>query len=80
VKLRFLFFLSIFINIDVFASDQPLVTVETLLQKASKALQEKDYKGMFTYEYGSTITTVELVHMVNTRVVFLPEVFYCEGA
>lgn len=36
-----------------------------LLGKASKALQEKNYEGRFTYEFGSTLETLELVHAVK---------------
>lgn len=54
---------------SAFAVDQ-LETVDQLLQKASKSLQEKDYRGHFTYEFGSTLETLEIVHAVKAGVEF----------
>lgn len=45
-----------------------LDTVDDLLQRASTALQEKDYKGRFTYESGNILETVEIVHAVKNGV------------
>lgn len=51
------------------AMDQ-LETVDELLQKASMSLQEKNYSGRFTYEFGSTLETLEIVHAVEDGVEF----------
>jgi sigma-E factor negative regulatory protein RseB len=45
-----------------------LSSVSILLKRASQALQEKNYKGRFTYEFGSTLETLELVHAVKDGV------------
>lgn len=47
-----------------------LETVDELLQRASTSLQEKDYSGRFTYEFGSTLETLEIVHAVKNGVEF----------
>lgn len=52
-----------------YASDS-LKAVDELLQRASKALQEENYKGRFTYEFGNTLETLELVHTVKGGVEF----------
>ena len=49
-------------------AEEALVTVHQLLQKASKALQEKNYKGRFTYEFGSVLETLEIIHAVKDGV------------
>lgn len=49
------------------AVDQ-LETVDELLQRASTSLQEKNYRGRFTYEFGSTLETLEVVHAVKDGV------------
>lgn len=41
-----------------------LTSVDELLNKASRAVQEKNYKGRFTYEAGGALETVEIVHGV----------------
>lgn len=51
------------------AVDQ-LETVDELLQRASVSLQEKNYRGRFTYEFGSTLETLEVVHAVRDGVEF----------
>lgn len=51
------------------AVDQ-LETVDELLQKASTSLQQKNYRGHFTYEFGSTLETLEIVHAVKDGVEF----------
>lgn len=47
------------------ASEDPIVSVDQLLQRASIALQEKNYVGRFTYEFGTTLETLEVVHAVK---------------
>lgn len=47
---------------------EQLETVDELLQKASKSLQQKNYRGRFTYEFGSTLETLEIVHAVKDGV------------
>lgn len=41
-----------------------LISVDDLLNRASRAIQEKNYKGRFTYEAGGAMETVEIVHGV----------------
>lgn len=57
------------ISFSASAVDQ-LETVDQLLQKASTSLQEKNYRGRFTYEFGSTLETLEIVHAVKDGVEF----------
>lgn len=40
-------------------------SVEQLLSKLSYTLQERNYRGLFTYEYGGTLDTLEIVHVVR---------------
>lgn len=47
------------------ATSEALVTVDQLLQRASKALQEQNYKGSVTYEFGNVLETLEVVHAVR---------------
>lgn len=42
-----------------------IASVDELLHRASKALQETNYKGRLTYEFGSTLETLEVVHVVK---------------
>ncbi len=42
-----------------------LVSVESLLKRATEAVRSLSYKGIFTYEYGSVLETLELVHAVT---------------
>ncbi len=62
----FLFF-SCFVAAMANADDH-LSEVGAILKRASKALQEENYKGHFTYEFGKTIETLELVHAVKDGV------------
>lgn len=50
------------------ANEQTLTSVDALLERASKALQETNYQGRFTYEFGSTLETLEIVHVVKNGV------------
>lgn len=50
---------------SVWASEESLVSVNELLKRASVALQEKNYVGRFTYEFGTTLETLEVVHAVK---------------
>lgn len=43
---------------DVSAADQ-------VLSRLSHTLQEENYRGLFTYEYGGTLDTLEIVHLVE---------------
>lgn len=43
-------------------------SVEQLLRKFSHTLQEKNYRGLFTYEYGGTLDTLEIIHVVQAGV------------
>jgi len=45
-----------------------MTSVDALLERASKALQEQNYKGRFTYEFGTTLETLEVVHIVREGV------------
>lgn len=45
-----------------------LASVDELLERTSRALQEKNYKGRFTYEFGTTMETLEIVHVVHDGV------------
>jgi sigma-E factor negative regulatory protein RseB len=45
-----------------------LTSVDELLERASRALQEQNYKGRFTYEFGTTMETLEIVHVVREGV------------
>lgn len=47
------------------AETEGLQTVEALLSRAVDALRHKNYKGRFTYEFGSVLETLELVHTVE---------------
>lgn len=40
-------------------------SVDQLLRKLSHTLQEQNYRGLFTYEYGGTLDTLEIVHLVD---------------
>lgn len=62
--------ICIFIGMSAQAQDQVLTSVDTLLERASKALQETNYQGRFTYEFGSTLETLEIVHAVKDGVEF----------
>jgi sigma-E factor negative regulatory protein RseB len=46
----------------------PLSSVDELLENASRALQEQNYRGRFTYEFGTTLETLEIVHLVKEGV------------
>jgi sigma-E factor negative regulatory protein RseB len=43
-------------------------SVEQLLAKLSHTLQERNYRGLFTYEYGGTLDTLEIIHLVRDGV------------
>jgi sigma-E factor negative regulatory protein RseB len=43
-------------------------SVDELLETASRALQEQSYRGRFTYEFGTTLETLEIVHLVRDGV------------
>ena len=45
-----------------------LTSVDELLERASRALQEQNYQGRFTYEFGTTMETLEIVHVVREGV------------
>lgn len=45
-----------------------LATVDDLLRQMSQALQERSYRGRFTYEYGGALDTLEIVHAVRDGV------------
>jgi sigma-E factor negative regulatory protein RseB len=45
-----------------------LTSVDELLERASRALQEQSYRGRFTYEFGTTMETLEIVHVVHEGV------------
>jgi len=51
-------------------ADAGLRSVDELLDKASRALQEQNYRGRFTYEFGTTLETLEIVHVVRDGVEF----------
>lgn len=53
---------------SVWASEDHLVSVDELLKRASVAIQEKNYVGRFTYEFGTTLETLEVVHAVKDGV------------
>lgn len=40
-------------------------SADQLLSRLSHTLQEKNYRGLFTYEYGGTLDTLEIVHLVQ---------------
>ena len=40
-------------------------SVDQLLSKLSHTVQERNYRGLFTYEYGGTLDTLEIVHLVR---------------
>lgn len=46
-------------------ASEPLLGVDALLQKASRALQEETYSGRLTYEFGTVLETLEVVHVVK---------------
>lgn len=62
-----LFFLFPF-PLTTFAQDETIASVDALLERASKALQEQNYRGRFTYEFGTTLETLEIVHVVREGV------------
>jgi sigma-E factor negative regulatory protein RseB len=68
INLSFVF--SLFFSCCSYANaeDPQLTSVDKLLEKASKALQEKNYQGRFTYEFGTTLETLEIVHAVKDGV------------
>ncbi len=43
-------------------------SVEQLLSKLSHTVQERNYRGLFTYEYGGTLDTLEIIHLVRDGV------------
>lgn len=45
-----------------------LSSVESLIKRAVTALHEQNYKGRFTYEFGSVLETLEVVHVVEDGV------------
>lgn len=40
-------------------------TVDKLLKKLSHAIRQENYRGLFTYEHGGTLDTMEIVHAVQ---------------
>jgi sigma-E factor negative regulatory protein RseB len=62
------FFLFLMLSVCVRAEEQMLTSVDALLERAAKALQETNYQGRFTYEFGSTLETLEIVHVVKDGV------------
>lgn len=50
------------------AETASLTAVDALLQRASKALQETNYKGKLTYEFGTVLETLEVAHAVRDGV------------
>lgn len=72
-KLRIIFrrlslLIFLILSLPSWANEQALTSVDALLERASKALQEANYQGRFTYEFGSTLETLEIVHMVKDGV------------
>lgn len=61
-------FLLTLLSLASAAEEQALSSVDALLERASKALQEANYRGRFTYEFGSTLETLEIVHLVKDGV------------
>lgn len=45
-----------------------LATVDDLLRQLSQSMQERSYKGRFTYEYGGQLDTLEIIHAVKDGV------------
>lgn len=60
--------LLVLLSASVRADETALESVDALLERASKALQEKNYQGRFTYEFGNTLETLEIVHVVKDGV------------
>ncbi len=60
--------MAILVALPATADERVLTSVDELLVRASKALQEKNYQGRFTYEFGSTLETLEIVHVVKDGV------------
>lgn len=67
IRLSLSVFFCLFAVLPAFAQVD-MVTVDDLLQKSSKALQEKSYKGRFTYEFGNVLESLEIVHAVKDGV------------
>ncbi len=57
--------LAFLVRVPVAAATESLTEVDALLKRASKALQETNYKGRLTYEFGSALETLEVVHAVR---------------
>ncbi len=47
------------------SQDLPLESASEILQHAASAARELSYRGRFTYEFGSALETLELVHWVD---------------
>lgn len=62
------FSLAVFTGNAMGQEQDPLTSVDELLERASRALQEQNYKGRFTYEFGTTMETLEIVHVVREGV------------
>jgi len=64
----FFFILLTALSAPLRADEAMLTSVDALLERASRALQESNYQGRFTYEFGSTLETLEIVHIVKDGV------------
>lgn len=64
------FSLALFAGNAIAQEQESLTSVDELLERASRALQEQNYKGRFTYEFGTTMETLEVVHVVREGVEF----------
>lgn len=62
------FLLIAYNNSAVGQEPAALTSVDELLERASRALQEQNYRGRFTYEFGTTMETLEIVHVVRKGV------------
>lgn len=60
--------LAFMVGAPTAAATESLTAVDALLQRASKALQETNYKGRLTYEFGTVLETLEVVHAVQDGV------------
>ncbi len=56
--------LSLVIDVAAVQAKEPQQSVQTLLGKMSQALRERDYRGLFTYEFGGALQTLRVTHRV----------------
>lgn len=61
-------FSALMLTLTLSAQAEPLESVDQLLDRAARALQEQNYQGRFTYEFGNTMETLEIVHLVRDGV------------